>query len=145
MPRKPADDVSIGKFDILATYTYAKALRDGLEHDEAKQRGMVAAIMGAKARLGHTAGTHNDDFTAQKSAAEKKRKTTITAKSFDHQVADKMGTFFDEEFLPTMKKLVEAGLSYDEVKKLVKIPAIWGAKIGGAQFRLRTARGLSEG
>ena len=85
------DDVSIGKFDILATYTYAKALLDGLDDDEAKERGMVAAIMGAKARLGHTGGTTTRTTRPQKEAAEKKKKTTITAESFDHQVADKMG------------------------------------------------------
>ena len=45
--KEPSDDVSIGKFEILATYTYARALLDGLDDDEAKQRGMVAAIMGA--------------------------------------------------------------------------------------------------
>ena len=50
--RATLGDVSIGKFDILATYTYAKALLDGSDEDEAKQRGMVAAIMGAHARLG---------------------------------------------------------------------------------------------
>jgi hypothetical protein len=45
-----------------------------------------------------------------------------------------MGGFFDESFLPTMKKLVEAGLSYDEVKRLLTIPATWEAKITGGQF-----------
>jgi len=45
-------DVSIGKFDVLATYTYAKALLDGLGDGEANERGMVAAVMGAKARQG---------------------------------------------------------------------------------------------
>ena len=34
--RRAADGVSIGKFDILATYTYAKSLLDGLDDDEAK-------------------------------------------------------------------------------------------------------------
>jgi hypothetical protein len=29
--------------------------------DEAKERGMVAAIMRAKAKLGHTGGNHQDD------------------------------------------------------------------------------------
>ena len=43
---RATDDVSIGKFEILATYTYARALLDGLDDDEAKQRGMVAAIIG---------------------------------------------------------------------------------------------------
>jgi hypothetical protein len=134
-------DVSIGKFDILATYTYAQALLHGSEDDEAKQRGMVAAIMGAQARLG-VRKDHHEEFQTQKEAAEKKKKTTITAESFDKQVADKMGKFFDETFLPTMKKLVEAGLSYDEVKRLVKIPTTWGAKIKGEQFQERASEAL---
>ena len=74
---------------------------------------MVAAIMGAHARLGIS--HHDDEFQTQKQAAEKKKKTTITAESFDHQVAEKLAGFFNDVFLPTLKKLVEAGLSYDEV------------------------------
>ena len=101
-----------------------------MNDDEAKQRGMVAAIMGAQARLG-IRKEHHEEFQAQKEAAEKKKKTTITAESFDKQVAHKMGEFFDDVFLPMMKKLVEAGRSYDEVKRLVKIPSTWGAKISG--------------
>ena len=130
------NDVSIGKFDILATYVYAQDLLNGLSDDEAKQRGMVAAIMGAQARLG-IRKEHHEEFQAQKEAAEKKKKTTITAESFDKQVAHKMGKFFNDVFLPTMKKLVEAGLSYDDVKRLVKIPTTWGAKITGEQFEER--------
>jgi hypothetical protein len=136
MPRTLADDVQIGKFDILATYTYAKALLDGLSEGEAKERGMVAAVMGAKARLGHRRGS-KDDFRADKQAAEKKKRTTITARSFDHQVADKMGELFDDVFFPGMKSLVGEGLSYDEVKLRLKIPKTWGAKISGEQFRER--------
>ena len=138
MRKEASADVSIVKFDILATYAYSEALLHGMPDDEAKQRGMVAAIMGAKARLGHTGGTHKDDYNTQNEAAEKKKKTKITAESFDKQVADKMGEFFGDEFLPTMKKLVETGLSYDEVKRLVKIPSTWGAKINGEQFRERS-------
>ena len=145
MARKKPDDVSIGEFDILATYTYAKGLLDGLDDEEAKERGMVAAVMGAKARLGHSGGSHHDDYKADKDAAEKKKKTTITAESFDHQVADKLGGFFDDVFLPGLRKLVEAGLSYDEVKKVVKIPTTWGAKIGGEKFKERISAYLEEG
>jgi hypothetical protein len=145
MSRKQPDDVSIGKFDILATYTYAKALFEGLDVDEAKQRGMVAAITGAKAKLGQTGGTHQDDYKADKAAAEKKKKTTITAESFGHQVADKMGGFFDEVFLPTMKRLVKAGLSYDEVKRVINIPATWVAKTRGEQFKERVSNFFDEG
>jgi hypothetical protein len=143
MAKKPPDNVSIGKFDILATYTYAHALISGLDDDEAKQRGMVAAIMGAQARLG-VRREHHDEFQTQKEAAEKKKKTTITAESFDKQVVHKMGGFFEDTFLPTMKKLVEAGLSYDEVKRLVKIPTTWGAKITGEQFRERAQAYFSK-
>ncbi|MDR3634427.1 MAG: hypothetical protein P4L84_11530 [Isosphaeraceae bacterium] len=132
---RPAD-VSIGKFDILATYTYAKALHDGLDEDKAKQRGMVAAIMGAHARLG-LRREHRDDFDTQKAAAERKKKTTITAGSFDHQVRDKLGDFFDATFLPAMKDFVAWGMSYDQVKALVKIPRMWGAKVRGEAFQAR--------
>ncbi len=141
--QEPSDDVTIGKFDILATYTYALALLDGLDDDEAKQRGMVAAIMGAQARLG-IRKEHHEEFQAQKEAAEKKKKTTITAESFDKQVAHKMGRFFEEVFLPNLKKLIEAGLSYEEVKRLVKIPSTWGAKIKGEQFEKRVSAYFSK-
>ena len=140
---QPSDDVSIGKFDILATYTYAQALLDGMTDDEAKQRGMVAAIMGAQARLG-VRREHHEEFQAQKEAAEKKKKTTITAESFDKQVAHKMGEFFDDVFLPMIKKLVEARRSYEDVKRLVKIPSTWGAKITGEQFEDRVSAYLSK-
>jgi hypothetical protein len=143
MATRPPSDVSIGKFDILATYAYARALLDGLDDDGAKQRGMVVAIMGAQARLG-IRKEHHEEFQAQKEAAEKKKKSTITAGSFDKQVAHKMGAFFEDVFLPTMKKLVEAGKSYDEVKWLVKIPSTWGAKISGEQFRERLANHMAQ-
>ena len=55
-----------------------------------------------------------------------------------------MGAVFGDVFLPTMKKLVEAGLSYDEVKRAVKIPSTWGAKITGEQFRERASAYLSK-
>ncbi len=146
MTRKtqPEGDVSIGKFDILATYAYAHALSSGLDDNEAKQRSMVAAIMGAQARLG-VRKDHHDEFQSQKEAAEKKKKTTITAESFDKQVASKMGRFFVDVFLPAMTKLVEAGLSYDEVKRLLKIPTTWGAKISAKQFKERTSGYLGSG
>jgi hypothetical protein len=97
MANKPPADVSIGKFDILATYVYTQELLNGLSDEDAKQRGMVAAIMGAQARLG-IRKEHHEEFKAQKEAAEKKKKTTITAESFNKQVADKMGKFFTKCF-----------------------------------------------
>ena len=53
----PRSDLLIGKFEILATYTYAKALRDGLPEPEAKQRGIMAAVIGTRAR-GVSRGSH---------------------------------------------------------------------------------------
>ena len=53
-----------------------------------------------------------------------------------------MGSFFDEVFLPMIKKLVEARRSYEDVKRLVKIPSTWGAKISGEQFRERLSKFL---
>jgi hypothetical protein len=140
MAKKAPNDVLIGKFDLLATFTYAKGLLEGLGDDEARERGMVAAVMGARAKLGHMSRHQKDDFQNQKATAEAKNKSTITARSFDHQVAEKMGEFFEETLLPAMKTFVSAGLSYDEVKRLLKIPTTWGAKIRGEQFAERASR-----
>ena len=134
MAAKKTGDVSIGKFDILATYTYARGLLEGLDDAEARERGMVAAVMGAKARTKGAGGSAADART-DKEAAERKKRSTITAESFDRQVADKMGPYFEETFLPALKRLVEEGLSYDQVKRRVGISRLWGAKISGEAFR----------
>jgi hypothetical protein len=127
-------DVHIGKFDIMATYIYAKAVLDGAPEAEAKERGMVAAIMGAKAKLGHTV-IHAE----QKTEAGEKKKKTITADSFDRQVSSKMGAFFDSTFLPAIRRFAQDGLSYNEVKRRLKLPSTWGAKITAEQFKERAA------
>ena len=127
------------KAQLWFVFAYARALLEGHDNNQAKQRGMVAAIMDAQARL-EIRKEHQDEFQTQKEAAEKKKKTTITAALFDRQVANKMGGFFDEVFLPGLKKLVEAGLSYDDVKRLAKIPSAWGAKIAGASSRTESMR-----
>ena len=41
-------------------------------------------------------------------------------------------------------KLVEAGLSYDKVKSVVRIPSTLGAKITGEQFEQRISAYLSK-
>jgi hypothetical protein len=114
----------------------AGALADGYSEDEANQRGMVAAIMGAQARSG-IRKDHHEEFSSLKEAAEKKKKSTITAESFDRQVSNKMGPFYESTFLPAMRKFVDARLSYDNVKRVIRIPATWGAKISGEQFEAR--------
>jgi hypothetical protein len=137
MAKKPPSDpgdVRIGKFEILATYTYAKALLDGHADEDAKQRGMAEAIAGAAARRGGAA-----DYLAVREAAEKKTKTSITAASFDHQIAEKLGPFFGAVFLPAMKALAEARLSYEDTKRALKIPRTWGAKITAKEFQERAS------
>jgi hypothetical protein len=140
MAKKAPNEVSIGKFDLLATVTYAKGLLDGLDDEEARRRGMVAAVMGAKAKLGHTSDHGEGDVKSLKEGSETKKKSTITAESFKHQVSGKMGTFFAKTFLPTIRKLVKTGLTYDELERLLNIPATWGAKISGEQFVDRASR-----
>jgi hypothetical protein len=83
MAERKSRQVWIGKFAILATYTFAKALGDGMPENEAKRRGMVAAIMGAHTRLGIP--HEHKEFESLKEAAEKRKKTTITPELFDRQ------------------------------------------------------------
>ena len=132
--------MSIGKFDILATYVYARGLIDGLNDDEAKQRGMVAAIMGAQAKLG-IRKEHHEEFQAQKEAAEKKKKTTITAESFDKQVAHKMGAFFEDAVSADPQEAGRGGAVLRRGETARQDPGDLGSQdqrraVPGADFRL---------
>jgi hypothetical protein len=141
---KPQSDLLIGKFEILATYTYAKALRDGLTEPQAKERGIVAAVMAARSRGANRGGPRAPAGSkVSKQDAGTKRKT-LTAETFDQQVVDKMQPFFGSVFLPMMKKLVDAGLSYQQVKDILEIPPALGAKISGEQFEQRAAAYLKR-
>ena len=85
--------------------------------------------------MGIRHGKGKDEFEDRKQASERKKKATITAESFDHQVRDKRGTFHKKVFSPLMIRLVQAGLLYEEVKDVVGIPRRWGVKISGEQFQ----------
>src|SRR5436309_3388719 len=103
----------IGKFDILATYSHVEALADGLSEDEAKARGLDVAVRCAQIHKGVTRKSDQEP-------ASKKKPSTLTAAAFDQRVASKMGPYFAKTFLPTVLRLVEAGLSYDDVKRAVR-------------------------
>ena len=98
MAKKLPGDVPIGKFDILATYAYAKALLDGMDDDEAKQRGMVAAIMGAQARLGSARNTTRSSKPRRKPPKRRKRRRSppnrSTSKSLTRWASSSTMCFF---------------------------------------------------
>lgn len=133
--------IRIGKFDIFATYTYAQAKQNGTDDENAKIHGYVVAVMGAQARRGGgRRGGSGDALANIKQAAEKKKKTVITADNFNRQIIAKMGEFFQGTFYPTIDRLVTQGLSYDDVKRVVDIPPTFGAKITSDQFIENTSK-----
>jgi hypothetical protein len=71
--KQHVDDMIIGKFDILAIYAYTKALLGEPDDDKAKQRGMVAPILGAQSRLG-IGKKHHDEFQARIRTGERQRR-----------------------------------------------------------------------
>ena len=56
MARTKSEDVSIGKFDIIATYTYAKGLLDGLADDEARY--YISSLAVGVGRFAHAVRSH---------------------------------------------------------------------------------------
>jgi hypothetical protein len=50
-------DIKVGKFDILATYVYARSMLNGISDSEAKERGIVAAVMGTETGTGTETGS----------------------------------------------------------------------------------------
>jgi hypothetical protein len=135
----PVREIRLGKFEILASYTYARALGEGRTDHEAKERGIVAAVMGARSRGVARGGRTRPDGSTTTKQSPGTRKKTLTAETYDEQVSSKLQPFYDGVFLPTMKKLVEAHLSYEQVKKLLEIPPAVGAKITADEFTQRTS------
>jgi hypothetical protein len=131
--------VLIGKFEILATFTYAKALRDGRPDSEAKRRGIMAAVMGARSRGVSRGGPRAPADTRATKAGAAIKQQTLTAAKFDEQVAAKLQPFYDSIFLPAIKKMVDARLTYDQVKGILKISPAVGAKITAKEFAERMA------
>ena len=136
----PSSQPRIGKFELLATYTYARALRDGLRDDEAKERGITAAVMGARSRgLTRGASESKSDSQPAKSKVPKAKRKTLTADLFDQQVAHKLEPFFTELLLPRMKQLVATGLSYQKLKDTLEMPSDVGAKMSAEMFEQRVS------
>jgi hypothetical protein len=50
----------------------------------------------------------------------------------------------EDVFLPLLTRLVQAGLSYEQVKKAVEIPSRWGAKISGDEFQKRASAAIKD-
>ena len=127
------NQIKVGKFDILATFTYTKQLGSGATKERAKEYGMVVAICGARGGGGGRRGG-GSNFEVLKAAAGKKKKGgTITADMFDRQVARKFGDFF-ETFVGGMEDFIDRGMTYDQIKEAVAIPSTRGAKITLEQF-----------
>jgi hypothetical protein len=137
-------DLRINKFEILATYTYAKALHDGVSDREAKERGIVAAVMGARSRGVGRRSRSQPGGSSEGNSATSPRKRTLTAETYDQEVYSKLRPFYDSEFLPTMKKLVDAHLSYQQVKEVVEMPVAIGARITALEFSSRTSAYLKQ-
>ena len=140
----PPNQPLIGKFEILATYTYAKALHDGLPDREAREHGIVAAVMGARSRGVARGGRSQPAGSSTAKQAPGTRKKTLTAETYDQQVSSKLQPFYDSVFLPTMKKLIDAHLSYRQVKDLLEISPAVGAKITAEEFSRRTSAYLKR-
>jgi hypothetical protein len=140
LAHRPEKDLPIGKFELLATFTYAKALQDGFPDDEAKVRGITAAVMGARARGLKRAGSQGGDDPAEpKPEAPRAKKKPLTARHFDRQISERMGDYFARSFLSNMKRLVNARLSYERLKQVLSMPPDVGAKITAAEFERRAS------
>ena len=133
--------VLIGKFDIFATYSYLKAVLNGMEESKAKKYGFAVAVCGALAKRG-LRGINpkniKNHYSEVKKASFQKKKREITEEDYD-KIINKFGNFYYKHFLPKMRKMVEEGLTYERIKAKVGIPDKWGAKITDVEFLKRLA------
>lgn len=134
-------DIKFGKFEVFAVYLCQQKLLEGYDPAEAKQFGFAIACLGAQAKMGVRRGGGSGSKPSTKDVvamASKKKKTTITPECYDKLILRKFGRYASV-FEDDLRMLVEAGLSYDDVKSLVAIPARLGAKITWEHWRARLA------
>ena len=100
--------MSIGKFAILATYSSTPTTPRRPGHDQDKQRGLVAAVMGAKAKLRRAAPPTSMPTGLTEKHDEGERVRRSPRRSFDRQGADKLAGLFREGNPPAVNTLVRA-------------------------------------
>ena len=128
------EDVLIGKFDIFAVYNYCQAIKKGIDENQAKEYGYLIAVMGAIAKKHKRKGSGFSSYSNLKRCAERKKKKTISYRSYN-KIIEKLGEdFYNSYFLPGIRAMVDEGLSYDLIKERLEIPPVWGAKISGKKF-----------
>lgn len=128
--------VKIGKFDILATYSFVQCVKAGTPVNQAKGYGYMIAVCGAK---GSRPAAYKPSSKPVTSAPKAKAKSTnvFSASDFDGKVVAKMGDYFKKTFLPAIEKFVKKGYTYDQVKAALKFPPVRGAKLTGDEFSKR--------
>ena len=131
--------VNVGKFDVLATYSFVKARVSGSSVSQAKEYGYMIAVMGARGK-GAMYKPSSVNLAASPAKKVEKKKSVFSAADFDGKVVAKMGSFFNKSFLPAIEKFVKKGYTYDQVKAAVKFPPVRGAKLSGEEFVKRAAK-----
>ena len=122
MAKKLPGDVPIGKFDILATYTYAQALLDGMTTTR-RSSGEWSPPSLVLRHAWHSQGTSRGVPSPEGSRREEE-------KDHDHRRIVRQagrsqdGRDLQRRVLPTMKKLVEAGLSSCVMDAEIPVPVV---------------------
>lgn len=130
--------VMIGKFDILATFSFVKARVSGSSVSQAKQYGYMIAVMGARGK-GAMYKPSSVNLAASPMKKVQKKTSVFSAADFDSKVAGHMGDYFSKKFLPAIEKFVKKGYTYDQVKAMLKFPPVRGAKLSGEEFSKRVS------
>ena len=147
---RPEGGLTIGKFDLLATYTYARSLRDGFPEPRgqgSRHHGRRHGRTGSRLETGRSGSPGPNggrSSPGREPVTPRRKEKKLTARSFDRQVAEKYGPWFSGTFLPTMKQLVAARLSYEHLKTLLAMPPEVGSKISSRQFEERARKFLQE-
>ncbi len=131
-PRAP-----IRRFDVFAEYNRQKAINDGLPEDEAAGYGLWVAKVVAGRRFGSgvwkqpapKVGEMAREKGMEAGEAEPKEKPkwhTLDGKPqtedlFEKEVVDRMGPqFYEEEFVPAIRKAMESGRSYESIRDTIR-------------------------
>jgi hypothetical protein len=121
-PRQP-----IRRFDVFAEFTRQERQAKGYPQDEAKGYGIWLAKVVAARRFGKSADAGSKKTRAQTDEHEEEPKFRSvgdelqTDETFDHDIIDRMGAgFYDEFFVPAITEARAQGQKYEEVRDAIR-------------------------
>jgi hypothetical protein len=125
-PRDESPHQPIRRFDVFAEYTRQERRDKGVPEDQAKGYGIWLAKVVASRRFGQKSSSDGKKPSKKDQHEEEPKFRSVgdelqTDETFDHDIIDRMGTwFYDAVFVPAITEARAQGKSYETMRDTIR-------------------------